>query len=107
MPRWTQNELNAYLRKVAGSKPESSLCHEPLGPVQGEAPNPGRCSIRIVSCRRRWLDPDNLCVKYFIDALRYAGVIEDDTNWHIILEVSQTKVGSRNQEGTMIDIQWL
>ena len=47
--------------------------------------------MRVVSFRARLCDPDNLCPKYFIDCLRYAGLIADDAPEFITLEVRQVR----------------
>lgn len=63
-----------------------------------------RVRVRVVSFRSRLCDPDNLCPKYFVDCLRYAGLITDDTPELITLEVSQVKV-KRGEERTEIEIE--
>jgi hypothetical protein len=70
----------------------------------GEEGYTGRFHIRVVSFRRRLLDPDNLCPKYFIDCLRYAGFIPNDRQEDINLEVRQEKVASREEERTELTI---
>ena len=50
------------------------------------------------------LDPDNLCPKYFVDGLRYAGIIPDDTARDIVLHISQEKVDKKEEERTEITI---
>jgi len=47
----------------------------------------GKCAILIKVYRRRLTDPLGDCEKYYIDSLRYAGLIRDDT----YSEVSVTK----------------
>jgi hypothetical protein len=63
-----------------------------------------KCYVRVTSYRARLLDPDNLCVKYLIDALRNTGILEDDTPDHIALTVAQKKVKDRSQEKTLLEI---
>jgi hypothetical protein len=70
----------------------------------GEDIHTARLVVRIVSLRRRLLDPDNLCPKYFIDGLRYSGLIPGDRPQDIILEVRQEKVSSKENERTEIEI---
>jgi hypothetical protein len=65
---------------------------------------PDRVRVSIVSFRTRLCDPDNLCPKYFVDCLRYAGLIRNDRLKDIILEVSQEKVRTREEERTEIVI---
>ena len=52
----------------------------------------------------RLLDTDNLCCKYFIDALCYEGVLKGDSPKHITLEVRQEKVRTAAEECTIIEI---
>lgn len=70
-----------------------------------EESHPGRCLVRVTSFRKKLLDPDNLCPKFFIDGLRYEGVIQDDTLEDIELETAQVKVSKRNEERTEITVR--
>lgn len=58
----------------------------------------------IVSYRQKLLDPDNLTVKYFVDSLRYSGIIPDDRQEDIHLTVSQKKVAHKVDEKTEITL---
>ncbi len=64
----------------------------------------GRVLIRITSRRRRLIDPDNLSPKAYIDCLRYAGILADDTAEQVSLETRQEKVGKDEIEETVIEI---
>ena len=89
----------------ANPKPKSNIQTKPLATVQTKKVNP-RCRIlRIVSYRTRTCDKDNLFTKWHIDALRYAGIIEDDSPEHIELQVSQKKVEHLNQERTEVQLE--
>jgi len=72
----------------------------------GKEKGPSRAPLRlrITSRRVRLLDPDNLFPKYLIDALRYEGLIPNDTTEDIILEVRQEKVARKKEEGTVIEL---
>lgn len=107
MPRWTQDEYAAYLRKVSGAKPEPAFQHEAPRQDAGEKESAGRSHVRITSYRIRCCDIDNITggAKFLIDSLRYAGVIRDDRPEDITLEVRQRKVTSREQEGTLIEVE--
>ena len=96
----------AVVGQAQGAEPECAVRHEPLGPDPGKAPDPGCCSIRVTSYRCRLLDPDNLCPKYFIDALRYCGVIPDDTAKDVTVATGQEKVATAAEEGTEIVLVW-
>ena len=84
--------------------PESAIRHEPVGEEEAEGGTVRRSVVRITSRRIRLLDPDNLCPKYHIDALRYAGIIEDDTAKHIEVICRQEKVKTRKEEKTIIEV---
>ena len=86
-------------------EPKRPLRDEPLAKSEGEKENPDRVRIRVISLRRRLIDPDNLCPKYHVDCLRYGGFIRNDTAHDVILEVSQRKVQSRADECTIIEIE--
>ena len=86
-------------------EPQRAVRDEPLGKSEGEEKSPDRVRIRVISFRRRLIDPDNLCPKYHVDCLRYCGFIRNDTAQDIILEVSQRKVQSKAEECTRIEIQ--
>lgn len=100
----TQARNNTY-HQPSGAEPEPAVCNGPLAEGQGEKRNTGKITVRITSFRTRLLDPDNLCPKYFIDGLRYAGLIPDDRPQDINLEVAQEKVGARTEEKTVITIE--
>lgn len=63
--------------------------------------------VRILSRRRRLLDPDNLHVKALVDALRYARLIPDDSAAHIELSVDQEKVFLALEEMTIVQLSIL
>ena len=91
--------------KIPHPFPQSALCNESVAATKGKNRNPERCLVRITSFRCRLTDPDNLCPKYFIDSLRYAGAIPDDRQEDIILETRQEKVKSYAEEKTVIMIE--
>ena len=64
----------------------------------------GRVHLRIVSIRKRLLDPDNLSVKWLIDCLRYARIIQGDEPDKITLQVEQRKCAKGESEATQIYI---
>jgi hypothetical protein len=109
MPRWTKEDLAAYEARQAGRSssravPEPPVRHEPVAAAEGEAENTDRVRVCVAGFRRRLCDPDNLCPKYFIDCLRYAGFIPDDRERDITLEVRQEKVKTKAEERTEITI---
>lgn len=88
-----------------GAEPQPIVCHEPVAAAQREISHSGRISVRVTSFRRRLCDPDNLCPKYFIDCLRYAGLIPDDRPQDIDLQVSQVKTNQNYTEICVIYAQ--
>jgi hypothetical protein len=97
-------EINDY-RESPNSIPEQAFRNEPVGQTEGKTGHTGRRSVRITSFRVRPVDPDNLCPKYFIDALRYAGAIPDDRQEDIELTTRQKKVKNYAEERTVIVIE--
>lgn len=85
-----------------GSQLELADWQESLRLASGKAGHPNLVFVRVRSYRRKLLDRDNLFPKYFIDALRYSGLIRDDTTRHIITDVDQEKVESEEEERTEI-----
>ena len=76
----------------------------PLAKDEGEEGRAGRVHLRIVSIRKRLLDPDNLSVKWLIDCLRYSSIIRGDEPDKITLQVEQRKCAKGEAEATEI---WL
>jgi len=90
--------------RPACAKPEPIIRNEPLVEKEAEGRDPRR-SVTITSYRVRLLDPDNLCIKYHIDGLRYKSVIRDDTNNDIEIFARQVKVKTRKEERTEIEVK--
>lgn len=89
-----------------GSVTQSAVQHGPDGKVEGKEGHPIRHSVRITSYRKRECDPDNLVGKFFIDSLRYAGIIHNDRAADIDYSITQKKVEKKESEKTLIEI-WL
>lgn len=106
MPTWTKEQLIEYenRRQVPSAKPEQTVCHDSLGKETRETQGTTRIAIRISSFRQRLVDPDNLCPKYIIDGLRYAGLIPNDREEDISLTVEQRRVLLRSDERTEIEL---
>ena len=94
--------------KRASAKSKRAICNDSLAatPIQKESPQ-SRAPIHIVitSFRRRLLDDDNLCGKFFVDGLRYAKVIRDDTPGLVSIETRQSKVAKQADERTEIIVE--
>ena len=71
-----------------------------------EASHSGKCVIRVTSFRRTLLDEDNLCEKFHIDALRYAGVIPSDAPDLARIITTQKKVRTKDEERTEIEVSY-
>lgn len=83
---------------------EQALRHEPLAKAKGKESNSGRFRVLVTSYRRRLTDQDNLAPKFFIDCLRYAGVIPDDSPQAIDYSITQVKVRKKEEERTEIEV---
>jgi len=73
-------------------------------PREAEKEGTARIHLRIVSVRKRLLDPDNLVPKWTIDALRYCGIIPGDEPEKITLETLQRKAAKGEEEHTIVEI---
>lgn len=91
---------------LSGAVVECGVQKQPLVASQGKEKSPSGPFYRvtITSWRTRLTDPDNLCPKFLIDAMRYENLIPDDSPAHIVLQVQQIKVPHRGQEGTLVTI---
>ena len=85
-----------------GAEPQPVVRHEPVAAAARKTRDAGRVRIGVVSYRARLCDPDNLCPKYFIDCLRYAGLIADDTPDCITLEVRQVRCRRAEQRTELL-----
>lgn len=96
--------LNENRCPLPGAEPQQTVRDEPLGPSARAAGGGKRYAVRVVSYRVRLCDPDNLCAKSFVDCLRYAGIIPDDTAAIMDYSVSQQKVAAKTEERTEIEV---
>ena len=97
----------AFGDPVRVSQPERNSGHGIHGAVPGAEKNPRRFRIRIIVFRNRLIDPDNSQFsKYWIDCLRYAGAIPDDTA-AFVEEVTNRQIFTAGPEKTMIEIESL
>lgn len=113
MPRWTINELNEWKRRhpdiqIVGSGKNSTAQPNPrpraLAKGKAKEENPRRFLVRITSVRSRLGDPDGIVGKWHLDALRYAGCLQDDTAELLNYEVSQRKCSKGEEEHTEIEV---
>jgi hypothetical protein len=89
---------------ASSPEPQRVVRDGPLGTKTGKKTHTGRVLICVTSCRLKLLDPDNLCPKYFIDSLRYAGIIHDDDADSIELSLKQERVATPEEERTEIAV---
>ena len=112
--KWTKEQYDKYQKRLAlstqahtsrppSTKSKPTILHEPLVKEETQGQDTRR-RVTISSYRHRLLDQDNLCIKYHLDGLRYAGVIRDDTANDIELFVRQYKVKTRQEERTEIEV---
>lgn len=83
---------------------EPNPVDDSLAADAGEAHYQGRCLVCITCFRVRLLDDDNPCPKHFVDALKEAGCIIDDSPKYCQIKVEQAKVRNAEEERTEIEI---
>lgn len=114
MPSWSNEQYQAFLRKQnrAGGKASSAQLKQCVGDAlhenrKAETRHPGKRIVRITCFRARQLqDPDNGIYKWHIDAIRRAGLVDDDTAQAIRLEIQpEVKVATVEEEKTVIEIE--
>lgn len=92
--------------KTPAPKLERTIGNGALAKAKAKKPDTGRVLVCVVSYRRRLLDEDNLAEKYFVDCCRYAGLIFGDGPQQTKIEVSQVKVGRKEEERTQLTITY-
>lgn len=90
---------------LPGAITKPTVCHAPIATPKRKDSNTPRYFVCIESRRRRLLDPDNLCGKYFVDAIRYAKLIPNDSAKDIQFTIFQTKIGEKEKPVTIIEIR--
>lgn len=60
--------------------------------------------VRITSIRNCLLDEDNLCEKFHVDCLRYAGIIPSDAPDTTHIETTQRRCAQGEEEKTLIEV---
>ena len=92
---------------VAGpcpAEPEPGALPPLAGGAEIQTGGPRRARVRITVCTTRLRDPDNTVCKWLVDGLRYAGLIRNDTEQDIHLEIAQRKVKTKQEQGTLIEV---
>lgn len=89
-------------REAAELERRPEVAPPPTDTVQACAT--GLLLVRVTSVRCRLIDEDNLCEKYHVDCLRYAGIIPDDSPDKVRIETSQRKTAKGEAEHTVIEV---
>ena len=93
---------------VGGAGTVAKLERDPepptLGAVQGKAVDSRPFLVLVEAVHSRLIDEDNLCEKYHVDLLRYAGVIPDDAPDTTKIEVTQRKAKKGETEKVTITV---
>jgi hypothetical protein len=97
--------LNPHLSAGQPAKLEPAAEGKPLEAAPVKKGNPSRYYVRLVDVRPRLLDEDNLCAKYHVDALRYAGVIPDDRPELCRITTTQRKCAKGEEPHTEIEVE--
>ena len=82
-------------------------CRDASQPLEGDrakANDSGKFFVRVVSYRVNLLDEDNLCEKFHVDCLRYAGLIPSDAPDRCRIVTTQEKVAHKREERTEISV---
>lgn len=117
--RFTQEQLDERLRnnpalarrnQVGGEAPsaqsQSGIGQALYAASEVKARHPRKRLVRITCFRARHLqDPDNGVYKWHIDAIRHAGLVDDDTAEAIRLEIQpEVKVATQAEERVEIEV---
>lgn len=98
-------QLNPHLVGDApGPKHQPNPGHEPVAALPRTVADPVRRVVRITALRCQLLDGENVWTKYFTDALRYAGILFDDSPSWCEVQVQQKIVHRFEDEATLIEI---
>lgn len=106
--RLTKREYEILKARTKRAYPELKY-HKQVRPMEKKKvkeENIERALVCIQSFRCSPLDRDNLWggTKIFGDCLKELGIIQDDSEQHIELHVSQVKVKTRAEERTEIEV---
>lgn len=107
MPNWTKQDLINYENrgKSPRSKPEPVISNALEGKKQRSERHADGFAVVITSYRTRTVDADALVGKYFVDALRYCGLLSGDENEKLDYKVRQIHVSQKSDERTEITIE--
>lgn len=102
------NENNPIPEGLRDPKPERIPVGQLEGGIRGETKSSSRIVVRIERRSTHLLDPDNLygSCKPLIDCLRSSELIDDDDSESIALSVKQSKVKTRKEHETIVEIDY-
>jgi hypothetical protein len=101
------NEDPTFPTGIPAADLEQNVSRSLDGGVAGKAAGDPRPLVRLTRIAPRSLDPDNVCEKFIIDAMRRAGLIAGDSRLEINLQVEQQRlVKGAQKAGTIIEIEW-
>lgn len=109
MPRMKKNENDDHdQHPLRASEHQQAKVGALDEGTQGKPDRKDRAHVRFTIRRRRLLDPDNAyaSIKDLLDGIRDAGLILDDSEERITLEVNQEKAGKGEDERTRIEIDY-
>jgi hypothetical protein len=69
-----------------------------------ERRDPEKYLVRVTSVRLRLLDEDNLCEKFHVDCLRYAGILPSDAPGRCRIETTQRLCRAGEEEKTILEV---
>jgi hypothetical protein len=102
--RQKRNEVAQVDSKTPGAEPQHNSRQASDGDSANQTRGARKCLVRFTCYRIRRQDPDNGVYKWHIDALRYAGLIPNDTEDDIEIAASQKRVRTRKQERVEIEL---
>lgn len=105
--RWSKQDYDAYQARRAARRPHAQppARSRADGKVRRAAENGPRFFVRVVAYRSRLADHDGLTAKYFVDLLRYSGIIvQDDPGRMVSYSILQEKVSTKKEERTLIEV---
>jgi len=104
--RLSHEQYKTYKNRRSKTSPELKqvVLNEPLEKEISEGGDSKRSTVCILSFTTRPKDEDNPCPKYHIDALRYEGIIPNDTRKDIDLFIDEFRVKTKKEERTEIYI---
>lgn len=83
---------------------ERTVRYEPVAAPSVKEKDSGRFFVRLTSVRNQLLDEDNLCPKFHVDLLRYAGIIPSDAPDRTGIRTTQRKCREGEEEHVEIAI---